>query len=248
VADFNFLVTGAGRDIGQAIAVKLARPGSFAILHYHESIEGAQQTLDAVREAGGDGTIIKADLGTLEGISTLANSAIDALNGSMLHAIILNAAATAPAPIGGDDDLALQQMVSVNILGAWRLVNLLSPVIAQNGSVTAITIAAARQVFHPDFGFFTATKAAVESFVKAWAVGFGPRGIRANAVAPGVVEVNFRSELLADPDFRAQLEQVTALGRAGQPHDISDIVAFLVSDNARWITGQVIDASGGWRL
>ncbi|MBC8120638.1 MAG: SDR family oxidoreductase, partial [Gemmatimonadaceae bacterium] len=77
---------------------------------------------------------------------------------------------------------------------------------------------------------------------------FAPRKIRSNAIAPGVVEVNFRAELLKDPEFRQNLESMTALGRPGTVDDIAQVVQFLASEQSGWITGQVIDSSGGWKL
>ncbi|MEM6455413.1 MAG: SDR family oxidoreductase, partial [Acidobacteriota bacterium] len=112
----------------------------------------------------------------------------------------------------------------------------------------ALSVAATDKVFSPDFGLFSASKAALDALVRNWAAALGPRRIRVNGIAPGIVAVNFRAALLEDPGFRQQLEADTALGRAAQIDDVLDVITFLTSDTARWITGQVIEASGGWRL
>lgn len=244
----HYLVTGAGRDIGRAIAVRLAGPGRFAIVHYAHSEAGAADTLRAVRAAGGDGVMLRADLSTLNGIEELIQATDRVLSGRRMDTLVMNAAATAAVVPGAAVDEDLQTLLAVNVLGPVRLMDRMIPRLADGGAVLTLSVAAVRQVFAPEFGFFSATKGAVDVMVRAWAQALGPRGIRVNAIAPGVVDANFRSELLKDPGFRSTLENATALGRAGAPADIAEVAAFLVSDQARWITGQIVDASGGWKL
>jgi 3-oxoacyl-[acyl-carrier protein] reductase len=243
-----FLVTGAGRDIGHSIALKLMSPEAFGIFHYANSGNGAARLLAQLRALGGDGIAVQADLGTSSGVETLIAATLAAIGKRKIDTVVFNAAATAATPVGNSDDAALNAMIAVNLLAPQRLMNKLVGHLSDNASVTAISIAAIRQVFHPDYAFFTATKAGVDVLVKGWAVALGPRGIRVNSVAPGVVDANFRSAMLADPAFRASLEAATALGRSGRPDDIAAVVHFLASEDARWITGQTIDASGGWML
>lgn len=244
----TYLVTGAGRDIGAAIARRLARPGAFAILHYANSAAGAEDVLATIRKAGADGVTIRADLSRAEETSALAEALRHHLGDRALDALVLNAAATSPSPLGSVDATALESMLAVNVLAPTRLMDALHPRLADGAAVVAMSVAAVRQVFHPHFAAFAATKAAADALVRGWAVALGPRGIRVNSVAPGVVDANFRAELLKDDGFRQTLEAQTALGRAGRPDDIAEVVAFLASRESRWITGQVIDASGGWRL
>jgi len=244
----TFLVTGASRDIGRAVAERLGGHGSFGILHQSSAEGGASRTLSAVRETGGDGVVLTADFRDGAAVAKFLDEVEAALGARKLNTLVLNAAFTSPSPIGAADLAALEAMLAVNVLAPQRIVDRLAPHLADNGAIVALSIAAVRQVFSPDFGFFSATKGAVNVLIPAWAVAFGGRGIRVNAVAPGVVDANFRSELLKDDGFRAALEGATALGRPGRIDDIADVVAFLASDDARWITGQVIDSSGGWKL
>lgn len=243
----TFLVTGAGRDIGQGIARQFAGPGCFGVLHCTSSRAGAEATLEALRSAGGDGIVLQADFTDDDAVGRFLERAMAALQERRLDVLVLNAATTAATP-AGTPLAALQAMLAVNVLAPHRIMDALGPRLADGAAVIALSIAAVRQVFSPDFAFFSGTKAAADVLVKGWAVALGRRGIRVNAVAPGVVDANFRSDLLKDETFRVALEGATALGRPGRIDDIADVVAFLASDKARWITGQVIDASGGWKL
>lgn len=244
----TFLVTGAGRDIGRAIVDRLIAPNAFGILHYSSSSAGAENALAALREAGADGVVVQADLADDAAVGRFVAEAEHALGGRGLDTLVLNAAATAATPQGATPCEVLHTMLAVNVVAPQRIVDGLALRLADGGTITTLSIAAVRQVLSPDFAFFSATKAAVDILVKGWAVAFGARGIRVNSVAPGVVDANFRAELLRDASFRGALEAATALGRPGQIDDVADVVAFLASPQARWITGQVIDASGGWKL
>ncbi|MBC7997113.1 MAG: SDR family oxidoreductase [Leptolyngbya sp.] len=244
----TYLITGAGRDIGRAIAEELATPESFAIIHCNSSKEGAEETLAMVRAKGGDGAVVLADFTNLDGFEILANSVKELLEGRKLNNLIHNAAFTSASPAGELNLVALDNVLKVNVLTPYLLTDALSPVLADGGSIVAITIAATQKVFSPEFGFFCASKAAVDTLVRNWAIQFAPRRIRANAVAPGVVEVNFRADLLKNAEFRTRLESETAMGRPGTVTDIANVVHFLASNKSGWITGQVIDSSGGWKL
>lgn len=244
----TYLVTGAGRDIGGAIARKLAAPGSFAILHYAHSETGCRDTLDAVRSGGADGLILGADFTDVAAIQGFIAEARGAMGDRRLDVLVLNSAATAASSLGQANVAELEAMLAVNVLAPKLLMDGLHDRLSERASVIALSVAAVRQVFHPDFAAFAATKAATDVLVKGWAQALGTQGVRVNAVAPGVVEANFRADLLKDAEFRAALEGQTALGRPGRPEDIARVVAFLASDQAAWITGQVLDASGGWRL
>lgn len=244
----TYLVTGAGRDIGRSIAETLASPDSFAVIHYNSSKIGAEETLAAVRAKGGDGAVVLADFTKPGAIVAFADSVIRLLDGRKLNNLIHNAAFTSASPARDLNLEALENVMKANVLSPYLLTDALSPVLADGGSIVAVTIAATQKVFAPEFGFFCASKAAVDALVRNWAVQFAPRKIRANAVAPGVVEVNFRADLLKDAAFRHHLESATAMGRPGRVNDIADVVQFLSSEKSRWITGQIIDSSGGWKL
>lgn len=250
MASRTILVTGAGRDIGRGIAERLGMSGdkNFVIFHCAASRAGAEQALEKVLHSGGNGIVVQADLQESQGAERLASTVVEALAGRQLDIFISNAATTAATPLGDVEPSHIQSMTMVNLLAPFELVNRLATQMAEGGSIITLSVAATQRVFSPDFAFFSATKAAVDCLVKHWAIALGERGIRVNAIAPGVIEANFRAQLLQDLEFRNQLEAATALKRVGQIEDVVDAVEFLTSPQARWITGQVIDVSGGWRL
>jgi 3-oxoacyl-[acyl-carrier protein] reductase len=237
----TIFVTGAGRDIGQKIADRLGERQNFVIFHYASSRIGAEQSLERVIQAGGSGAIVEADLRAADGAETLANQVIEVLSGRSLDILVSNAAIAAASPLGQTEFAAVYSMTAVNLVAPFELINRLAAHISDGGAIVTLSVAATEKVF-------SATKAAVDCLVRHWAVALGDRGIRVNAVAPGVIEANFRAQLLQDSTFRHHLETATALKRIGQIDDVVDVVEFLTSAKSRWVTGQVIEVSGGWRI
>jgi 3-oxoacyl-[acyl-carrier protein] reductase len=244
----TIFVTGAGRDIGQKIAERLGKKGNFVIFHYASSRVGAEQALEKVIQSGGNGVLLQADLRASQGAETLANKVVEVLAGRQLDVFVSNAAIAAASPLGQSEWADIQAMTAVNILAPFEIVNRLAPHLSDGGAIVVLSVAATQRIFSPDFAYFSATKAAVDCLVRHWAVALGDRGIRVNAIAPGVIEANFRAQLLQDATFRHALESATALKRIGQIDDVVDVVEFLTSAESRWITGQVIDVSGGWKI
>lgn len=242
------LVAGAGRDIGQRIAQRLGKRQDFVIFHYASSRAGAEEALDQLMQAGGDGTVIQADLRESNGATMLAQKVLEALAGRQLNILVSNAAVAAASPLGQADLGDIRAMTNVNLLAPFELINRLAPHMSDSGAIITLSVAATQRIFSPDFAYFSATKAAVDCLVKHWAVALGDRGIRVNAIAPGIIEANFRAQMLQDNRFREDLELATALKRVGQIGDVVDVVEFLTSAKSRWITGQVVDVSGGWKI
>jgi NAD(P)-dependent dehydrogenase (short-subunit alcohol dehydrogenase family) len=178
----------------------------------------------------------------------LADKVVEVLAGRQLDIFVSNAAIAAASPLGRTELTDIQAMTAVNLLAPFELINQLAPHMSDGGAIITLSVAATQRIFSPDFAYFSATKASVDCLVRHWAVALGTRGIRVNAIAPGVIEANFRAQLLQDATFRNELELATALKRVGQIDDVVDVVEFLTSAQSRWITGQVIDVSGGWKI
>lgn len=244
----TIFVTGAGRDIGRSIAERLGKNKNFVIFHYASSRVGAEQALEKVVQGGGSGAIVQADLRDKQSVEGLASKVIEALAGRQLDIFVNNAAIATASPLGQTEWMTLQAMTMVNLLAPFELVNQLAPHMRNGGTIITLSVAATQRIFAPEFAYFSATKAAVDCLVRHWAVALGDRGIRVNAIAPGLIEANFRAQLLQDTAFRHELEAATALRRVGQIDDVVDVVEFLTTAESRWITGQVLDVSGGWKI
>lgn len=221
---------------------------NFVIFHCASSRAGAAQALEGVKLTGGDGAVIQADLRESKSAEMLANKVIEVLAGRKLDVFVSNAAIATASPLGQTELTNIQAMTMVNLLAPFELINRLAPHMNDGGAIVTLSVAATQRIFSPDFAYFSATKAAVDCLVRHWAGALGSRGIRVNAIAPGVIEANFRAQLLQNATFRHELESATALKRVGQIDDVVDVVEFLTSAESRWISGQVIDVSGGWKL
>ncbi|MEM9113982.1 MAG: SDR family oxidoreductase [Myxococcota bacterium] len=242
------LVTGGGRDIGRGIAEELGRQGYHVIIHVNQSRDGAEEASRKIERVGAVASVVQADLATPEGPTKLVDDVIQILAKRTLDVLVLNAAATFAVPVGSREAGSIEVMTRVNLISPVVITNGLQHHMSDGASILALSVAATRSVFSPDFAFFASTKSAMETMVRGWARALGPRRIRVNAVSPGVVAVNFRAKLLQDEEFRAELHGDTALGRAGRVDDVVSVIRFLVSAESGWITGQVVEASGGWRL
>lgn len=232
------LVTGASRGIGRSIAERLAADGARVAVHYRSADEAAKQTLAAIARAGGQAFPVRAELGTDDGLDTLftiLREQVDSLD------ILVNNASMMSE---GRDHISPEEfdrIFAVNVRAPFFIIQRAVPLLADGGRVITISSAATRIALR-DFAY-AMTKGAVDVMGRVLANALGERGITVNTVAPGLTVTDMTDWL--DPDTTAAIARITALDRLGQPADIADAVAYLVSDDARWITGQVIDVSGG---
>lgn len=232
------LVTGAARGIGRSIAERLAADGAQVAVHYHTSDEAAAQTLTAIEDAGGRAFLACADLGTDEGIDAV----LTALRQQIDHLdILVNNAATMSKGRDQIDGKEFDWLFAVNVKAPFFLIQRALPFMGDGGRIITISSAATR-IALGDFAY-AMTKGAIDVMGRVLANRLGERGITVNTVAPGLTATNMSDWL--DRDAAAAIGRFTALGRIGHPSDIADVVAHLASDDARWITGQVIDVSGG---
>jgi len=247
------LVTGASRGIGRATAQALANEGAHVIVHYGRSAAEADALVAEIRAAGGRADAVKADLSLPEGAVELATQ-VRAIAGERLDIFVSNAGISKAASIENHTIDDFDNLFSTNVRAPFFLLQELLPILGEGSNVIVITSLAARfspgesgLPGAPSLPAYAATKGALETLVKHWAAQLGVRGIRVNAVAPGVIETdmsNFtKSETGRDLTLRMQ-----ALKRIGKPADVADVVAFLASEKARWITGASIPVDGGSKL
>ena len=239
------LVTGASRGIGRAAALALAKGGAQVLVHYSSGAADADAVVAEIRKAGGKAEKVGADLSVADGAHTLAKLTRDIV-GDRLDILVANAGVSKAATI---EELTVQdfdRLYAVNVRAPYFLVQQLLPILGQGSSVVFTSSLAAHAAVGT-LSAYASTKGAIDTLVKHFAGALGPRGIRVNAVAPGVVETEMSSFTKSDSGRTATLA-MQALGRIAEPGDIGPAIAFLASDDARWITGDTLRVDGGSKL
>jgi NAD(P)-dependent dehydrogenase (short-subunit alcohol dehydrogenase family) len=239
------LVTGASRGIGRASALALAQAGAHVLIHYGRGEQEAEAVAQEIRKGGGRADKIAADLRLPNGPHDLAKR-VREIVGERLDIVVANAGVSKSATIEATTIEDFDNLFAVNVRAPFFLVQQLLPALASGSSIVFLSSLAA----HASVGTlpaYAATKGAVETLVKHFAVLLGERGIRVNAVAPGVVQTDMSNFTKSDAgrDYTLNMQ---ALKRLAQPDDIGGVVAFLASDAARWITGDTVHVDGGSKL
>jgi NAD(P)-dependent dehydrogenase (short-subunit alcohol dehydrogenase family) len=239
------LVTGASRGIGRASALALAKQGAQVLVHYGRNAKEAEAVVTEIRKAGGRADAVGADLAAPDGAHKLAKQ-VRAIVGDRLDVLVANAGISKAATIEDTTVEDFDNLFAVNVRAPFFLVQQLLPILGKGTSVVLLSSLAA----HASVGTlaaYAATKGAIDTLVKHFAAALGPRGIRVNAVAPGVVETDMSNFAKTDAgrDFTLAMQ---ALKRVAQPDDIGDVIAFLASDEARWISGDTLHVDGGSKL
>jgi 3-oxoacyl-[acyl-carrier protein] reductase len=239
------LVTGASRGIGRSSALALAKAGAQVLVHYGRGKDEAEAVVKEIRGAGGRAEALSADLSRPDGPQALAKQ-VRAIVGDRLDILVANAGIAKSGTIEETSVEDFDRLFAVNVRAPFFLVQQLLPILGSGSSVVMLSSLAA----HASVGTlaaYAATKGAIDTLVKHFAAALGPRGIRVNAVAPGVVATEMSSFTKTDAgrDFTLSMQ---ALQRLAGPDDIGDVIAFLASDNARWISGDTIRVDGGSKL
>jgi 3-oxoacyl-[acyl-carrier protein] reductase len=246
------LVTGASRGIGRATASALAEAGAHVLVHYGRSEQEAESLVAEIQTKGGSAQAISADLGTPNGAAALAEQ-VRSIAGDRLDVLVSNAGVSKSARIADYTVEDFDNLFATNVRGPFFLVQQLLPILGDGSSIVVISSAVARTVVgkpgleNPSVLAYASTKGALETLVKNWAAILGPRGIRVNAIAPGVIDTDMSNFTKTVAGRQVALE-MQALKRIGKPEDIADVVAFIASDGARWITGASIPVDGGSKL
>jgi NAD(P)-dependent dehydrogenase (short-subunit alcohol dehydrogenase family) len=246
------LVTGASRGIGRATAAALAEVGAHVLVHYSRSRHEAESLVAEIQTKGGRADAISADLGTPDGAALLAKQ-VRSIVGNRLDVLVLNAGVSKSARITDHTVEDFDTLFATNVRGPFFLLQQLLPVLGEGSSIVAISSAVARTVVgkpgleNPSILAYASTKGALETLVKNWAAILGPSGIRVNAVAPGIIDTDMSNFTKTEAGREVALG-MQALKRIGKPEDVADVVAFVASDAARWITGASIPVDGGSKL
>ncbi len=239
------LVTGASRGIGRAIALALAKAGAQVVVHYGSDATEAEAVVAEISKAGGRANAVGADLSAPDGPHNLARQ-VRTVVGDRLDILVANAGISKAATIEETTVEDFDKLFAVNVRAPFFLVQQLLPILGSGGSVVLLSSLAAHAAVGT-LAAYAATKGAIDTLVKHFASALGERSIRVNAVAPGVVATDMSSFTKTDAGRNATLG-MQALKRLAQPDDIGGVVAFLASDDARWITGDTVRVDGGSKL
>ncbi|RUL78866.1 SDR family NAD(P)-dependent oxidoreductase [Dyella choica] len=239
------LVTGASRGIGRAAALALAKSGAQVLVHYRSAQKEADAVVEDIRKAGGRAEKLGADLSMPNGPHELARQARSII-GDRLDILVANAGVSKAATIEDTTVKDFDQLFAVNVRAPYFLIQQLLPTMCAGSNIIFTSSLVARAAVG-DLSAYAATKGAVDTLVKHFAASLGSRGIRVNAVAPGVVQTDM-SHFTKTEEGRNVTLGMQALKRLAQPNDIAGAIAFLASDEARWITGDTLQVDGGSKL
>lgn len=237
------IVTGASKGIGAGIARRLAAEGAAVVVNYASSKTGADAVVAAIEAAGGKAVAVGADVSKQADAERLVAAAIDTYG--RLDILVNNSGVYDFAPIGDTTEALYRRIFDVNVLGVLLVTQVASKHLGEGGSIVNIG-SVVSAITPPDSAVYSGTKGALDAITGVLSRELGPRGIRVNSVNPGMVSTEGAQALgvLGSPMEEAIVSQ-TPLGRVGQVDDIAPVVAFLASDDARWVTGELIRAGGG---
>jgi len=235
------LITGASRGIGRAIAQRLGREGAAVVVNYSGNLEAARETVAAVEAAGGRAVPVQADVARVAEVERLFDETIRHLG--RLDILVNNAGVMFNKPLAEVTEEEFDRIFAVNVKGTFFTCQQAARRMAEGGRMINLS-SSTTALMLPTYASYVATKGAVEQLSHVLAKELGPRGITVNVVSPGPTDTELFGQGKTEQD-KQRFAQMAALGRLGRPEDIADVVALLVSDEARWITGQNIRANGG---
>ncbi|MCV3767811.1 SDR family oxidoreductase [Rhizobium sp. TRM95796] len=247
------LITGSSRGIGRAVALALAKEGAALIgVHYSANADAANTTVRDIEALGVKAVAVKADLREGKNAADdlwaqFSEAARTETGSSALDILVNNAGIAFALPLKQTSEAAFDEVMTINYKAPFFLIQAVADHIRDNGRIINVSTGFTR-IAAPTHPAYAASKGALETLTLALAPEFATRGITINAVLPGVTETDMNAEWLASPDARAGAEALSVFSRVGKPEDVADVIAFLASNDARWTTGQMIDATGGARI
>ena len=246
------LVTGGSRGLGKNMALSLAKKGVDVVLTYNSNKEEADKVVAEIQNLGQNAAALQLDAGNVKSfdafIKEVTNHLTEKTGKPNFDYLVNNAGTALYAPFAETTEEQFDNAVNIHYKGVFFLTQKALPFLNDGGRIVNISTGLAR-FSNPGSSAYAAMKGAVEVLTRYLAKELGPRGITANTVAPGAIATDFGGGRVRDnKEINDHVAQVTALGRVGLPDDIGGVVAFLCSDDARWVTGQRIEVSGGMNL
>jgi NAD(P)-dependent dehydrogenase (short-subunit alcohol dehydrogenase family) len=246
------LVTGASRGLGRDMALSLASKGSDIVLTYSTSETEAMAVAEEMKAMGRKAAVLQLDMSKMNAIDPFIaalTACLTEMSGqAKFDYLINNAGIGATIPIADVTEEIFDKFLNIHFKGVYFLTQKCLPMINDNGSVIFISSGSVRFSV-PGYSVYSSMKAAIENFTKFVAKEYGSRGIRSNVVAPGPIETDFNNAMIRNnPQAKTFLSSMSPLGRVGAADDIGSVVAFICSEEAKWINGQRIEVSGGINL
>lgn len=246
------LVTGGSRGLGKDMAFALAKKGIDVVLTYRTNKKEAEAVATEIIDTGRKAIVMPFDVADIKSFDSFVGQLVSALqknwNTDTFDFLINNAGVGATIPIAQVTEEAFDNLLNIHLKGVYFLTQKSIPHMNDGGAIINISSGTTRFCV-PGYSVYSSLKGAVEVFTKYVAKEYGNRGIRANIIAPGPVETDFnKAAIRSNPQMKSFLGSQTALGRVGQADDIGSVVAFLCTDDAKWINGQRIEVSGGINL
>jgi NAD(P)-dependent dehydrogenase (short-subunit alcohol dehydrogenase family) len=248
------VVTGGSSGIGRAAAIEIARRGMGVVITYHSRPEGAEETLAAIRELGGRAVALRLDVSRTETFPAFRQRLVTALDAewgaASIHALVNNAGFGGGRTFEEMTEEAFDAYYRALFLGPYFLAQTLLPLLEDGGSILSTGSSSIQPGdTEPGYSGYAGMKAGLVVASRFLAKELGPRGIRVNTIAPGPTRTRLGDDAFARfPEIAGPLAARTVLGRLGEPEDIGRVIAFLVSADAAWITGQDLTVSGGYAL
>lgn len=238
------VVTGGSRDIGRAIAIKLAKEGAKVVVNYFNSEDGANNTVQKIKSINGEAVAIKANVSNIEEIKILKEKTIAAF-GDKINILVNNAGGLfARKTLQEFDESFFDLVMGVNFKSAVFVSQVFEPLMPKGSSIINLSSQAARDGGGGGSALYASSKGAVTTFTRAMAKELGPQGIRVNAVCPGLIGTKFHDDFTKD-EIRHKVAMSTPLRREGAAEEVADLIAYLASDEASFIAGNNIDINGG---
>lgn len=245
------LVTGSSRGLGRNIALQLARSGADIIVTYRTQKAEGEAVVEEIRALGRKAVAIQLDTAKTAGFGAFAETLRQALSATWgrdrFDCLVNNAGVNISKPFAATTEEDFDNLLNVHFKGVFFLTQTLLPLLADGGRIVNTSTGLAR-FSTPGYAAYASMKGAIEVFTRYLAKELGPRKISANVVAPGIIETDFTRETLSNPGAHEFLSKNIALGRVGVPEDVGGVVAFLCSEEGRWVNAQRVEASGGMFL
>ncbi|MGZ3873600.1 MAG: SDR family NAD(P)-dependent oxidoreductase [Mucilaginibacter sp.] len=246
------LVTGGSRGLGKNMALSLAKKGINVILTYHSKKDEAQTVVSEIEQAGRKAVALQLSAGDVKSFGVFFDEVQTALKDTFqayhFDFLINNAGIGIHASFAETTEEAFDELLNIHFKGVFFLTQKALPLINDGGRIINLSSGLAR-FSNPGYAAYAAMKGAIEVLSRYQAKELGARGIAVNVVAPGAIETDFGGGMVRDNEqVNKFIASVTALGRVGLPDDIGGVVAFLCTEEARWINGQRIEVSGGMNL